>query len=256
MNASERSTLRESLLAELICGDTNTPRESVVGNAEKLALGDPDKFLGFNFEGLTAQSVMNDVATVCGCSASLDERTGPGVIDAELTLDALALASERLQKAAAACERVLIATGHPTGLLAMYMKIARSLEASGCKLLTPRSDERLILADRSKGNRIRYLDSVAAFSNGAHLFHTHESWPMDRLLDGIDKPDLVIADHGFAGSAICNQIETISFADVNDPALLVAKARGLIEIVVPLDDNRGPERYSVVAAFLAKAASR
>jgi len=254
MNASERSALREVLLTELICGDTKTPRESVVGNAERLAAGDPDKLLGFTFENLTAREVMNDVASVCGCSPNLAERSGPGVIEVELTLDALAAVEARLCRAARDGEHVLFATGHPTGLLPKYMALARGLDASGCKLLTPRSGERLAPPEAGRGNRVRYFDAVAVLSDGAHLYHTHESWPMHALLDAIEPPDLVIADHGYAGAAIMRDIETVSFADVNDPALLVAKARGLTEIVVPLDDNREPERYSAVTSFLERAA--
>lgn len=254
MNESERRTLRANLLAELICGDTKTPRESAVGNAERLADGDPDKTLGFSFDGLTAQSVMDDVAALCGCSPSLAEREGPGVIDVDLTLDALAAVGDRLTQAAQRSERVLIATGHPTGLLPTYMEVARALVESGCKLETPRSNERLADLPRKHGNRVRYLDGVACLSDGANLYHTHEAWPMDALLDAIEPPDLVLADHGFAGAAIVRGIETLAFADVNDPALAVAKARGLTRVVVPLDDNREPERYAQMTAYLTAAA--
>lgn len=262
---SERAALRDALLAQQIAGDTLTPRESVVGNAEKLAAGDPDKFLGFQFDNLTAQSVMDDVAAVCGCSNDLSERTGPGVIDVELTLDALNAVADRIRAARSRGERVLIATGHPTGLMPVYMHIARTLVAGGVKLLTPRSGEKLRETfhggvssawemARKRGNRIRYLDGVGALSDGAHLYHTHESWPMEMVLDGIEPPDLVIADHGLAGAAIVQGVETLAFADVNDPALSVAKRRGLTDVVVPLDDNRDPERYAAMSAYLAAAA--
>jgi len=262
---SERKALRESLLAEMIAGDTLTPRESVVGNAEKLAAGDRDKFFGFDFGVLDAQSVIDDVAAVCGCSNDLSERTGPGVIDVERTLDALHAVADRLRAARSRGERVMFATGHPTGLMPVYMEIARTLAANGCKLVTPRSGEKLRQAfhgsvssawemARRRGNRVRYLDGVGALSDGAHLYHTHESWPMEMLLDGIDPPDLVIADHGLAGAAIVRGVETLAFADVNDPALSVAKRRGMTEVVVPLDDNRDPERYAAMTAFLAAGA--
>jgi hypothetical protein len=60
---------------------------------------------------------------------------------------------------------------------------------------------------------------------------------------GAVRPDLVLADHGFAGSAIEAGIETLSVADVNDPALLVAKAQGRTERVIVMDDNVRPESY-------------
>ena len=57
------------------------------------------------------------------------------------------------------------------------------------------------------------------------------------------------ADHGFAGAAIEAGVETISIADVNDPALLVAKAQGRTEHVLVFDDHVDPNAYWPV--FLA-----
>ena len=57
------------------------------------------------------------------------------------------------------------------------------------------------------------------------------------------RPDLVVADHGFAGAAIEAGVDTVSVADVNDPALIVAKAQGRTDVVVVMDDNVSPEAY-------------
>ena len=65
---------------------------------------------------------------------------------------------------------------------------------------------------------------------------------MIRMLEDA-APDLVLADHGFAGTAIERGIETISVADVNDPALLVAKEQGRTDIVIVMDDNVRAEAY-------------
>ncbi|MGH7538136.1 MAG: phosphatase [Gemmatimonadales bacterium] len=252
MDAATRETLRAALLDAQLCGDTLTPRESVVRNAKLLAAGDPDKLLGFSFPPLTEQSVIDDVAALCGCSNDLSMLDGPGVIDVDRTLDGLAAAAGRLAQAARRGQRVLLATGHPTGLMPSYMTLARALQAAGCKTLTPRSGERLNDLPRRHGNRVRYLDSVAVLTDGANLYHTHESWPMEMLLDSIDAPDLVVADHGFAGAAIVRGVSTIAFTDVNDPAIAVALARGMTRIVVPLDDNREPERYLPMTEFLVQ----
>ena len=65
---------------------------------------------------------------------------------------------------------------------------------------------------------------------------------VDRMLDE-GRPDLVFADHGFAGAAIEAGVETISIADVNDTALLVAKAQGRTEHVLVFDDHVDPNAY-------------
>jgi hypothetical protein len=128
------------------------------------------------------------------------------------------------------------------------------LDGCGAKILTPRDDEKLGADPRGRRrNRVRYLDGVGVLHDGASLHHTHDAWPMERLLEGLDAPDLVLADHGYAGAAIARGIEAVSFTDVNDPALAVAWARRRTEIVVPLDDNVPPALYAPLTAFLESA---
>src|SRR5579864_1154866 len=250
MTPEQRRFLRAHLLSSVIGGETATTRENTVSNAEKLAAGDPDKSLGIGARGRDAQGVMDAVAALCGCSPSLEERTGGGVIDPDLILEALDALEDRLARAAETGERMLIATGHPTGLLPMYMALARVLVTRGVKLETPMDDVRMESPDNHR-RRIRYLDGVAVLMGGADLLHTHESWPMDRLLDVIEPPDLVLADHGWAGAAIVRGVETVCFTDVNDPAIAVAKADGLVRIVVPCDDNLPPVAYEPLRDYLA-----
>ncbi|MGZ4205055.1 MAG: phosphatase [Actinomycetota bacterium] len=251
MTPDQRRVLRAHLLSSGIAGATATTRENTVSNAEKLAAGDPDKALGLGARGKDARAVMEAVAALCGCSPSLEERDGPGVIDPDLVLDAIERLGERLARAAKRGERMLLATGHPTGLLPMYQVVARALAARGAKLETPLEDVRLEAPEgQRRRRRVRYLDGVAVLNADVDLIHTHESWQMDALLDAIEPPDLVLADHGWAGAAIARGVEVACFTDVNDPAIAVAKADGLVEIVVPCDDNLPPVVYEPVRDYL------
>ena len=54
LSEDERARLREYLVATLVAGPTKTPRSNAVRNAELLAAGDPDKMLGFSYDGLEA----------------------------------------------------------------------------------------------------------------------------------------------------------------------------------------------------------
>jgi hypothetical protein len=147
---------------------------------------------------------------------------------------------------------MLIATGHPTGLLPLYQAIARALTAEGVKMETPLEDVRLEPPggpDRHSW-KMRYLDKVAVLCRGADVVHTHESWPMEALLGAMAAPELVLADHGWAGAAAVRGVEVVCFTDVNDPALAVAKADGLIDVVVPLDDNLPPVTYEPLRDYL------
>ncbi len=139
-------------------------------------------------------------------------------------------------------ERVLIATGHPGGLDLLYREWERLLLTHGGRVIKPADgvtwrDPRLA-HDWSIG----YLSGVGMQTDGRVPRHTH--WPdaMQRMLEA-ERPDLVVADHGFAGAAIEAGVETVSVADVNDPALLVAKAQGRTDVVVVMDDHVAADAY-------------
>jgi hypothetical protein len=111
---------------------------------------------------------------------------------------------------------------------------------------TPRGAER---------RSIRYIEGVAALAAGASLHHTHDAEPMRAILrdlsaDGGSWPDLVRADHGWAGAAGQAGIDTVGFADCNDPALFAGEAEGKVHTVVPLDDNVLPDHYTPLTVYL------
>lgn len=254
MTPAERASLRAHLLATGISGDTATPRSSAVENAEALAAGDPDKHLGYGARGRDAAAVMRAVAELCGCSPDLDDREGPGVIDAERTLEHLARVADALRDATARPgARMIVATGHPTGLLPMYQQIARALTDAGVTLETPIEDV-VLRKHRGRKERVRYLDGVAVMSRWPHLAHSHDPGAMEAMLDALERPpDLILADHGFAGAAAARRLPTVCFTDVNDPALAVAAEEGDVIAAVPCDDNLAPRVYAPVAAFLCRA---
>ena len=66
------------------------------------------------------------------------------------------------------------------------------------------------------------------------------------------RPDLVLADGTFAGAALADGCEVFAFADVDEPALAVAAARGLGLRVVPLALGAPAAAYDCVALALAR----
>jgi hypothetical protein len=135
---------------------------------------------------------------------------------------------------------VILATGHPTGPVLLYEEIGRLMARHGVTLLRPR--EGFSWNEGTHHRQVRYLHGVAVLTDRAAALHTHGAAPMRLMLEEA-RPDLVFADHGFAGAAIEEGIETLSIADVNDPALLVAKALGRTSTVIVMDDNVQPEAY-------------
>jgi hypothetical protein len=69
---------------------------------------------------------------------------------------------------------------------------------------------------------------------------------MEALLDAEPWPEMVFADHGYAGAAIERGIPTVAVMDINDYALAVASAEGRDVTIIPMDDNRPPRLYEPV----------
>ena len=70
-------------------------------------------------------------------------------------------------------------------------------------------------------------------STRGELNHTHSPRPMEAMLadlaaTGAEPPDLVVADHGWAGAAGQAGITSVGFADSNDPALFVGEHEGKV----------------------------
>jgi hypothetical protein len=107
--------------------------------------------------------------------------------------------------------------------------------------------------------RIGYLDGVAVLTVPDGPRHTHSPLPMQAVLAELDAtgvawPELVVADHGWAGAAGQAGIDAVGFADSNDPALFVGEAEGRIRVCVPLDDNVAPHLYAPLTAYLLERA--
>jgi hypothetical protein len=124
----------------------------------------------------------------------------------------------------------------------LYRELEGLLIANGGHVVKPAEGERWRELDLDHDWFVGYLSGVGMLTDGRVPRHTHRPDGMHMML-ARDVPDLVVADHGFAGAAIEAGIETVSVADVNDPALIVAKAQGRTDIVVVMDDHVQPDAY-------------
>jgi hypothetical protein len=242
-----RAELREALLAGGVAGHEVThPLDNVLWKIERIGSGDPD--VQFGISGLagafTSWEVMELVAEASGFVPDPSARWGPVSIDPDRVIDACEAAGDRLALACRRGERVLLATGHPTGLPLLYLEVGRQLVARGVELVRPLEGEAWEGGRRRTRRQVRFIRSVAMLTMRGSVVHTHDPEPMFRMLASADPmPDLVFADHGFAGAAIEKGVETIGIADVNDPALVVARALGRSEHVIVMDDNVDPDAY-------------
>ncbi len=240
----DRDELARGLVAGGIAGpEVSHPLDNVLLNIRLLCEGDPDKQFGMTgVKALAPPEVLGLVGAAAGFDPDPAATHGPVPIDPNRVLDACEAVGDRLASAARRGERVLLATGHPVGLAHLYIEVGRLLRSRGVEPLRPYEGVTWREGDRHHQWQVRYLQGVAMLTDKASAKHTHSGEPMERMLGDV-RPDLVFADHGFAGAAIERGIDTLSITDVNDPALLVARAQGRTEVVVVMDDNVQPEDY-------------
>lgn len=262
MNVESRRRLLDHLRKSAIAGDVATPREANLRSYRNFASDAVYPKFGLTSDRhWTPDDVLAVMVRRCGVDPDPRYLSGPDTIDPDLTLAQLDAAGARIGEIAAARGSVLLATGHPSGLLQVHLELAVALRRAGCRLLTPGSGLRHI--ERRRGEpeerEVRYVGDVAMVSDRGALNHTHSARPMQGILElldesGQDLPDLVVADHGWAGAAGEAGLSVVGFADCNDPALFVGQEDGKVEVVVPLDDNVSPYLYLPVIEYLLKTA--
>ncbi|WP_240135542.1 phosphatase [Streptomyces sp. MUM 178J] len=256
MPIPSRAALVGHLVQHRIAGDVATPRENNLSHYRQLANGDRHYWLGLELGDRWSdeQDVLAVMAERCGVNDDPGHRAGQDTIDPELTAAALDRLAARLRKAAAGRERVLFATGHPGGLLDVHRRTAAALRDAGCEIV------RIPGGLTADGGMVFQFADVAMLERGATLWHTHSPAPMAAILDGLEHagrplPDLVVADHGWAGCAGQRGIDAVGYADCNDPALFIGEAEGALQVTVPLDDHiLDPQAYDPMTDYLLDAA--
>jgi hypothetical protein len=254
--------LRQQLQDARIAGAVDTPRENNLEKYAMFARGLPWARFGLETSGSwSVDDVVALMARKTGVSADPNYLRGPDRIDPHLTIDGLTRMAACLAEVSGPGHRVIVATGHPAGLLAVHLPLAQALAASGTEILTPGMgwSYHLNTHNGEVTREIRYISGVAMVSTRGELNHTHSPRPMEAMLAdlvaaGADPPDLVLADHGWAGAAGQAGITAVGFADSNDPALFVGEHEGKVRVAVPLDDNVEPHLYAPLTAFLLHTA--
>ena len=253
--------LLEYLVEARLAGDVETTRASNFAHAKAFAEGVDAYQFGLPPLGeWSLPQVLRLMAERVGIDPDPQRALGADVIDPKLTLRALERMRDRIRLAVERRERVMLGSGHPAGIVEVHLAIAAALRRAGCEVLTPAAGASFPTDWTHPGSgerlQIRYVGGVALCSErGTALWHSHSPLGMRRMLaeldaTGVAPPDLVIADHGFAGAAAAAGLDVVSFADSNDPALFVGEAEERVAVTVPIDDNIQPHRYAPVADFL------
>ncbi|GAB3679822.1 phosphatase [Angustibacter aerolatus] len=254
-----RDELREHLVRSRIAGEVATPRENNLRNYRRLADGEPYAWLGLTpHRGWTEQEVLELMVDRVGVDPDPAHRWGQDRIDPDLTIDRLEALADRVALAAQRRERVLVATGHPVGLRPTHSATAAALAAAGCTMLQAAHgwQQPEDTAYGWQDGALTWRDGVGMLAGpGSQTHHTHSPLPVWAVLDGLREageapPDLVVADHGWAGGAAARGLDAVGYADCNDPALFVGEAEGELLVAVPLDDNVRESLYAPMTAYL------
>jgi hypothetical protein len=242
---------RDALVAAGVTGPHKShSRRNVLSKINAILEGEGDDDFGLTgFEKYSAAEILGFVAELTGCSPDIAMMDGYDDIDPDLTIAGTLAVARRLQTEATQGSVLLAATGHPTGMLELYIRIVDAYRRAGGKVLRLREEERLTTR-RGRHVEVRYVGGVGCLADWGSLRHTHSAHAMESLLEAEPWPDFVLGDHGFAGAAIERGIPTIAIMDINDPALAVASAEGRDIVILPLDDNRVPHAYEPIASLI------
>ncbi|WP_184079468.1 phosphatase [Nocardiopsis mwathae] len=258
MAPPSRAELIQHLVRTGIAGHVDTPRQSNLRHYRRLCHKDPYYQFGLTFaHEWSFSEVLALMVKRCGVVADESHQWGIDTIDPDLTVDALEAVGDRLAEAARYRERVMFATGHPRNLLETYQLWKSELEKRGCEVVTAAGGYSYEVTTEQPPHRriLVWRDGVGLVMDGEAPRHSHHPFGMRAALNSLTErgeewPQVVIADHGFAGAAGEAGIPTIGFADCNDPALFLAEHEGKLLTTVPLDDGYSTDDYRPLSDYV------
>ncbi|MYV97699.1 phosphatase, partial [Streptomyces sp. SID3343] len=132
-----RGDLIRHLEATRIAGQVATPREINLRHYRELSRKNPRHWFGLDFgeRWLDEADVLAVMVKRAGVGADPTHVAGQDTIDPELTVRGLDRMAAVLRDAAARRSRVLVATGHPGGLLDVHRALAEALRAAGAEIV-------------------------------------------------------------------------------------------------------------------------
>lgn len=248
----DRTTLAHALEAAHITGEVATPRENNLSHIHRFLEQERQFDFGVDLtRDWDDDSVFALMVDRCGLRPETDFTKGVDTISTQRCIDALEQLAAAIGDVTRAGGEILFATGHPAGLLPVHMAMAAAAESHGARIT--RQANAVPVPDL--GGDCRQINRVWTWHQHGGTPHTHLAEPMHALLDDITRrgdqvPDLIVADHGWAGAASSRGLRTLGYADCNDPALFVAEAQGAIEVTVPLDDDVVPYLYEPLLSYV------
>ncbi|HEX8231402.1 MAG TPA: phosphatase [Chloroflexia bacterium] len=235
-------------------------RANNVAAAKKLTDNDPYVTFGIRMvidyvqlNEVDPQEALGMIASITKCSQDVGYTEGRGYISPSSTIKGLKAMSAAIRHVCRDHGHVMFATGHPGSMVECYTELSELVRELGGHVMDLAKGQVAFQGeDRDHVQVADSINGIGILSDTCAALHTHDSRAMELMLNDAKRlPDLVIADHGFAGEAINRGIPTVAIMDTNDPGLAVAKKLGANVIIVPMNDNR-PNVVTREAAELVK----
>lgn len=163
-------------------------------------------------------------------------------INPALTVGAARRALARVSEIANANARIAVATSLPASLLTVHLAIARFARISGADV-ADEEDAGPLRVDGRSDRYLRWVDGVAAVTDGRSLHSVRGLEAAQEWLFMIPRPALVIADGPYADVAADAGIEVIAFAGLDHCSLAIAARPSRRGFVVPMWTDRPPGAY-------------
>lgn len=240
------AAISKILVARLEGRDTADRRQHNLEVLQRWARG--DRYATFGIEGVekyNSEEALHLMAEATGCSAEMGIRLLGSCISPEATLNGLIGAAQRISRTLSSGGLFTLGTGHPGALLTYYVELARLIREKGGEILTQNYE------GRAGQLYVDFVEGVAVVTDRRSLFHVHETDAMDLILENSSRsPDLALADHGFAASAINRGLPTVAIMDTNDPGIAIAPRLGKDVTIIPMDDSRPSSAYLAAVGIL------
>lgn len=215
----------------------------------QLARRNPESTMGINgkylIHALDAGNIQECAIEVFG----VEPEQQKVFIDPELTMIAITEACELISNAAHKNAKIVFASSRPAATLPLFIELVAMAKESGAQILESFNNTSSLVADGRKDRHLTWCGSVAVLSDGKSLLSTDDAKAADDLLFHLPRPDLVVADHIFAGAALTNGHKTVAFTGLNSLAVAVASLPEKSCIAIPVSLDQPSTHYAIIANY-------
>jgi hypothetical protein len=202
-------------------------------------------------EGATSR---DDVWAAIAKVHGWDGGSARAAIDPDRTVEGARAAIERILDVAADGGRIAAATARPASLFPLVRGFLAVAAQTGAAVI---SCGAVPVAGPPRAPRaLWWLEGVAVVTDGEALLAEDSASVGEDWLFAVGRPDLLVADHGFALAGLAAGCETVAFGGLETPALALAVAQGAPIHLVPVHDACPPVAYEPLVALATEVVSR